>query len=508
MILTPNVEKKDYFWIGKTIITAKEALVLLIECDGVVEGCSCAFYDMAKARTGPTSKCTRNGSIVDDDDTCISFSLYEIGVCTVDGKLYCFLNYRVPYYAPPPGFGSYSQGQQHPPMAQQMFGQIPQGGHPAQMPVSGMQPMPIGHMAPVPMPTMVGGTMPTSTAPGPLVLPSDRPPSKMNCDDGKVEGMQLQNSQQLAAPRACWTPVEEEVLVKTYAEYTIGKKLKKISRKTWEAITQKLFEESKKHIAQVSMKSWMQCKDKWNNMIKKHKLQKSEFVRESINDGNMREKSALYDAMENVLSYESGTEFAGCTDQDTHYMGEEDSVSMVVKIGGSNKGGEVSGHDRLSLGLEGEATQGTFQKTARNEGINAENRGKYEQRNQGDKRISKTYSNECQNEDGLNDDVQNDDHGHVSVMYPQLMSKRQSMEHHDNGSNKRARMSDSGETSVNEKLCQILEHQTELLERAHAQHCELMQQVRISEENTRMMVVQAIKDLGTILSKLIKSEEF
>ena len=432
-------------------------------------------------------------------------------VCTIDDKLCYFLFYRVPYYAPPPGFGSYSQGQQHPPMAQQMFGQIPQGGHPAPMPVSGMQPMPIGHMAPIPMPTVVGSTMPTSTAPGPgpLVLPSDQPPSKLNCSDDKVERMQIQNSQQMAAPRACWTPVEEEILVKTYAEFTIGKKLKKINRKTWETITQKLFQESKKHIPQVSMKSWMQCKDKWNNMIKKHKLQKSELVRESVNDGSVREKSALYDAMENVLSYESGTEFAGCTDQDNHYMGEEDSVSMVAKIGESNKGGEVSGHDRLSLGLEQEVTQEIHEKNAGSESMSAENRGKYEQRSQVDRRIIKTHSNEFENEDDENDDDQeNDDHGNGSVMHPQLMSKRQSMDHQDKGSSKRARTSDSVDTSVNEKLCQILEHQTELLERAHTQHCELMQQVRMSEENTRMMVVQAIKDLSTILSKLIKSEQF
>ena len=418
---------------------------------------------------------------------------------------------RVPYYAPPPGFGGYSQGQQHPQLPQQMFGQMPQGAHPAAMPVSGMQPVPIGHMAPMPMPTMISNAIPTSAAPVSSVLQSEQGPSKLSCVDDKTEHIPMQNTQQMPIPRACWTPLEEEVLVKTYAEFTIGKKLKKINRKTWEAITQKLFQESKKHIPQVSMKSWMQCKDKWNNMIKKHKLHKSENSRGSLADAsNMRERSTLYDAMEKVLCYESGTELADYTGQENQFVGEEDSVTMVVKTGELTNESETCGHEGLSPGLERGAAKESRERSAKNDMANAENGDGYEERFRVNRRTSNVYSDEFENDnnDHNSDDQENDDNGQGSVMYLQAIQKRRFSGHQDDGSSKRARMLDSEEMSMNEKLCQILAHQTELLERTHKQQCELMQQLRMSEENTRMLVVQAIKDLGTILHKLIKTEQF
>ena len=365
--------------------------------------------------------------------------------------------------------------------------------------------------------------MPNSSAAGVPVLASEQCTTKVGVSDDKAA---MLNVQQPQIPRACWTPIEEEILVKSYAEYTIGKKLKKINRKTWEAITHKLYQEGKKQIPQVSIKSWMQCKDKWNNMIKKHKLQKAEYLRGPGEGNAARDKTALFEAMDKVLSYE----FMAFTEQENQFIGDDDAATMVPKSNESDKSKQVTDSGRLpsesvhigttgsyektaggdwkSTGNEGKCT-GDEGKCAGNDGKHAENREEaaYEHAHAP---INTSYSIDVgDDDDDGDDDGDRRGHGPMIYMHPTMHAKRQGANDDDNGIGKRVKMDDtSDEGSVNEKLCKILMHQTELLERAHAQHCELMQQVRMSEENTRMMVVQAIKDLGTILNKLIKSEQF
>jgi len=412
--------------------------------------------------------------------------------------------FMVPYYAPPPGFSGYSSGQQHPQMPQQVFGQMPQGTHPAAMPVSGMQPLPIGPMAPIPMPTMVNSTTASSPTSRPSVQPSEQGPSKTTAGDEKSE--RAQNNYQMPILRACWTLLEEEILVKTYAEFTIGKKLKKISRKTWETIAKRLFHESKKQMPQVSMKSWMQCKDKWNNMIKKHRVQKSEYAKGTLNDGNTREKSSLHDAMERVLCYEAGGEYVAYSGQENQFIVEDDGVTMVAKSGQLHSGSETVGHERLSSRLGREGCQENNEKNPASEEVITQNGDEYGHQKQVDKHTDTLYSNNFENDDESDIDEQ-ESNCHVTYSHP--TPKRKFTENDNDSNDKRARVLDEEEEEcVSAKLCQIMTHQTELLERMHTQHCELMQQVQMSEENTRTMVMQAIKDIGTILNKMIKSEQF
>lgn len=388
-------------------------------------------------------------------------------------------------------------------MPQQMFGQISQGMHPAGMPVSGMQAMPMGPMAPMPVPVVANGSLPSSTNSGPLA--PEQGPSKVSNGDDKGERAALPHQMQL--PRACWTPVEEEVLVKTYAEFMIGKKLKKINRKTWEAIARDLFQESKLHMPQVSMKSWMQCKDKWNNMIKKHKLQRAEYLRGS-SEGNTRERTTLYEAMERVLTFENEGEFPGYSEQDGQFIGEEDSVTMVTKGNETNKVRTPVEVEKLTPVLAHDVSAGNWEKSAGSGDKRTDNHNEdcYPEINSTEKQVNMIYA-----DDDDDEEEQNSDHVEVSASNTigPIQSKRAFTDETQEGiARKRGRLSATEESNVNEKLCQILTQQTELLERTHAQHCELIQQVRISEENTRMMVMQAIKDLGTILNKLIKSEQY
>ena len=364
--------------------------------------------------------------------------------------------------------------------------------------------MPMGHMAPMPIPAMASSSMPSST--GARAVVSQQSTPILKCGDDKVDRTPIQGAHQMQVPRACWTPTEEEVLVKTYADFTIGKRLKKVNRRTWEAIAQELFRESKQHMPQVSLKSWMQCKDKWNNMIKKHKLQRTEYSRGS-SEGIVRERSSLYEAVERVLSYENEAELTSFAEQD---MGEEESVTMVMKMSDANKGKTPVGSEREMPDLGHGVTEGEWEKNVLAEERYLENRrlGDQEHLKNMDNRLSALYGNSAEDDD-FDDD--GDERMQVSGKHVNgaIQSKRSLAEDNDeHGNRKRSRVIADEETSVNEKLCRILMQQTELLERAHAQHCELLQQVRLSEENTRMMMTQAIKDLGTILNKLIKSENF
>ena len=389
-------------------------------------------------------------------------------------------------------------------MPQQVFGQMPHGTHPAAMPVSGMQPMPIGPMAPMPMPTMVNSAAASSPTSKPSTQPPEKGPSKATAGDEKSE--RVQNNYQMPLLRACWTLLEEEILVKTYAEFTIGKKLKKISRKTWETVAKTLFEDSKKQMPQVSMKSWMQCKDKWNNMIKKHRVLKAEYARGTLDDGNVREKSSLYDAMERVLCYEAGGEYVGYSGQENQFIVEDTSVTMVAKSGEVHSESDAIGDGGLSSGLVREGCQENSEKNVANGDVITHNGDEYGQQKQIGIHTNTLYSNNFENDNESDLDEQVESNCHVTCSHS---APKRKLSEHDNDSNgKRARLLDAEEESVGEKLCQIMAHQTELLDRMHAQHCQFMQQIQMSEENTRTMVMQAIRDIGTILNKMIKSEQF
>ena len=138
---------------------------------------------------------------------------------------------------------------------------------------------------------------------------------------------------QTQVPRACWTFVEEELLVKVYAEYMVNKKMKKMNKNTWEAIAERLFHDSRENLTQVSLKTWMQCKDKWNNMVKKYKNQRTEYLcRLSIGEHRAVEREGVFEALERILNYENNAGYGGNADrEDAGIDNEHESATMVTK---------------------------------------------------------------------------------------------------------------------------------------------------------------------------------
>ncbi|XP_065055741.1 uncharacterized protein LOC135684215 [Rhopilema esculentum] len=391
--------------------------------------------------------------------------------------------FMVPYYAPHPGYGGFSQGQQHQPPP--MIGQVPAGMHPSPMPMPAISPMPVAHAA------IQNGVRN-------IVNPTGTQSPKQNTNDVTSNNRENLNTpsnvmpSQFQIPRASWSYLEEDLLVKTYGQHTLGKHFRKMNKKIWESIADQLYNESKKKLPQASMKSWMQCKDKWNNMIKKHKYNKCDHP----------ERAALFEAIEKVLKNEDSSDLPMNVEQEGNHLTCDDEDASIFVGQKEHVGRQDEAQIDPNRQTRNDLGQDSAKETATN--IEAE---------------IVTYKHAVETGPSRNEDKNKTPDNYIDCYsVPSQAStgyrKRQLDENHDydndengEGRQKRSRVAGSTET-VNEKLCQILTKQTELLSEMHTQHCELLEQVRMSEENTRMMVVEAIKELGTILNRLIKVENF
>lgn len=420
--------------------------------------------------------------------------------------------FRVPYYAPPPGYNGYPQSQQQhpPPMPQPMYGQIPPGMHPSQMPMPGMPPMP---MTPVPMHSS-GGHVPTASPSNQATTykldanstPKTSTENATSSPPPNVVNKPIQMSQ-VQITRASWTFTEEEILVDIYAEFTMGKKLRKMNKKTWDVIAERLFHESQKQMPRVAMKSWMQCKDKWNNMVKKHKYHRDEHYRR-LKSGDHRaiERSAIFETVERIIKFENrNNEHSTFPEQDGSNESHE-SATMVEARNGPQQFNSC------------EAPPAVEEDQQRNEGdmnfeIAQESNGPAEEReitenDQEEKRADEVGQHETE-VDGL---LEMGDESSLQELQSFVSDpthayrKRQIGDSEENHESKRTKKGECMAGCMEDNLVEILTRQTEFMERAHAQHCELLQQMRMSEENTRMMLLQGLKDLGTILNRLIKTE--
>ena len=384
-------------------------------------------------------------------------------------------------------------------MPQPMYGQVPPGMHPTPMPMPGMPPMP---MTPVPMHS-TGGHLPAASLSNQVsTLPKTSTENASSSPPTNEVNKPMQMSQ-AQITRASWTFTEEEILVDIYAEYTMGKKIRKMNKKTWDAIAERLFNESQKQMPRVAMKSWMQCKDKWNNMVKKHKYHKDEHYRK-LKSGDHRaiERNAIFEAVERIIKFENrNNEYSTLSEQD----GSTESQGSATMVEARNGAREFSGR---------EASPTEEEDQQRNErDINFENvqefNGHAEEEeitedDQDEKRADEVGQPESE-VDGL---LEMGDES--SLLEPQSFSpnptnvfrKRQIGDSEEDRESKKIKKGENKE----DKLVEIFTRQTEFMEQAHAEHCELLQQMRLSEENTRMMLLQALKDLGTILNRLIKTE--
>ena len=274
--------------------------------------------------------------------------------------------------------------------------------------------------------------------------------------------------------RAFWTHVEEENLIKVYADFTIGKR-RKTSKPVWGAIAQRVYEESKKEVPCVNPKSWMQCKDKWNNMVKKLKYHKGEYnIQPShYKDPRSSPMSPVFTLLEKMLKDSSHLEERGL-DFHTDENGAADLNGETVENGEAEHEATECADHALDPGYE-ESINETENELHPVQAIEEEEMSFHTS----DKRPASSEP----------------DHNESKRLRPDVS--------HD--VNRDSVTGDNIFQLLN-KQTDLLSRQTELLERSQRQHNELMEQMKMSEENTRMMVLQAIQDLRTILNRLIKTE--
>ncbi len=394
-----------------------------------------------------------------------------------------------------------------------MFGQMPGGMQATPMPMPGMPgPMP---MPPMPIPSVatkspqLSPANKTETPPGPPTTVNG--PMNDSCQNMEAPSNQHQHHQ-IHVPRACWTYVEEEFLVNIYSEFTFGKKMRKMTKQTWELIADRLCQDSRKKLPQVTKKTWMQCKDKWNNMMKKHKYRRAEYLAKlNSGSGDYRaiEREDIFEALERILNFENTCEsqvnFSNSFEQIED--GIEDDCERVTMVGNSVvnniESNNVCKYTKESAMYSSDIATPNRDQISQEQSIEAARAAHYEDertvRSEGENEIEHVQINGNTNI-VASDQIPNS---------PERNLKR-SNDRNDDGddANKRARVEDvdSHHHHHNDNLYNLLLRQTELLEQSRQQHNELLEQVRVSEENTRLLMLQAIKDLKTILERMIKTE--
>ena len=385
-------------------------------------------------------------------------------------------------------------------MPQPMYGQVPPGMHPSPMPMPGMPPMP---MTPVPLHSTGGHVPAASPSNQASIFPKTSTGNATSSPPTNEVNKPIQMSQ-AQITRASWTFTEEEILVDIYAEYTMGKKIRKMNKKTWDVIAERLFLESQKQMPRVAMKSWMQCKDKWNNMMKKHKYHKDEHYRKLKNgDHRAIERNAIFETVERIIKFENrNNEYSTLSEQDGSNE-NQGSATMVEARNGAREFSGCEASPTLEEDQQRDERDINFQTVQGSNGDAEE--AEITENDEDEKRADEVGQPESE-VDGL---LEMGDES--SALEPQSFSPNSTNVHRkrligDSDEYRESKKIKKGE-DMEDKLVEILTRQTEFMEQAHAEHCELLQQMRMSEENTRMMLLQALKDLGTILNRLIKIEK-